>query len=130
MPLLIAFLLVQNIAVSGTLKDPEGKSLTGVRVGAMAVAGTFLYGITSTDKDGRYSLELPPGAYYVVAGNLFRPTYYTAFGFRVAISTSRDGVDFVVNAASSQPLLRRVLPPQPIQWDVPPTPPKFPSWPR
>jgi Carboxypeptidase regulatory-like domain len=131
MPLLIAFLLVQNIAISGTLKDVDGKSLAGVRVGAMAVGETFLYGMTNTDKDGRYTLELPPGAYYVVAGYLFRPTYYTAFGFKVAISTSRDGVDFVVNAASSPPLLRRVeLPQQPIQWDVPPTPPKFLSWPR
>jgi hypothetical protein len=127
MPLVIAFLLVQNIAISGTLKDADGKSLTGVRVAAMPVAGTFLFGITNTDKDGRYTLELPPGAYYVVAGNVFRPTYYTANGFKVVISTSRNGVDFVVNAASLRPLLRRE---RPIQWDVPPTPPKFPPWPR
>src|SRR5262245_59453901 len=128
MLLLIAFLLVQNIAISGTLKDADGKSLAGVRVGAIPVGETFLYGMTNTDKDGRYTLELPPGAYYVVAGYLFRPTYYTAFGSRVVISTSRSGVDFVVNAASSPPFLRRIeLSPQPIQWDVPPTPPKFPS---
>lgn len=133
MSLLIAFLLVQNVTISGTLKDADGKSLTGVRVAAMPVAGTFLFGITNTntDKDGRYTLELPPGAYYVVAGNVFRPTYYTANGSKVVISTSRDGVDFVVNAASLRPLLRREeLPPTPIQWDVPPTPPKFPPWPR
>jgi Carboxypeptidase regulatory-like domain len=131
MPLLIAFLLVQNIAISGTLKDADGKSLTGVRVAAMPVAGNFLVGTTNTDKDGRYTLELPPGAYYVVAGNVFWPTYYTANGSRVVISTSRNGVDFVVNAASLRPLLRREeLPPRSIQWDVPPTPPKFPPWPR
>src|SRR4030095_11016135 len=131
MPLLIAFLLVQNIAISGTLKDADGKSLTGVRVAAMPVAGNFLVGTTNTDKDGRYTLELPPGAYYVVAGNVFWPTYYTANGSRVVISTSRNGVDFVVNAASLRPLLRREeWPPQPVQWDVPPTPPKFPLWPR
>ena len=131
MSLLIAFLLVQNIAISGTLKDADGKPLSGVSVGAMPVAGTFLVGITNTDKDGRYTLELPPGVYYVVAGNLFRPTYYTANGSKVVISTSRDGVDFVGNAASLPPLLRRIeLPPRPIQWDVPPTPPKFPPWPR
>ena len=128
MHLLIAFLLVQNIAISGTLKDADGKSLAGVRVGAMPVGETFPYGSTITDKDGRYTLELPPGAYYVVAGYIFRPTYYAPFGFKVAINTSRGGVDFVVNGASSPPLLRRLeLPPQPIQWDVPPTPPQFPS---
>jgi hypothetical protein len=131
MHLLIAFLLVQNISISGTLTDADGKSLAGVRVGAMPVGETFLYGTTNTDKDGRYTLELPPGAYYVAAGYLLRPTYYTVFGSRVAISTSRDGVDFVVNAASSPSLLRRLeLPPRPIQWDVPPIPPKLPSWPR
>ena len=127
MPLLIAFLLVQNIAISGTLKDADGKSLTGVRVAAMPVGGTFTYGNTNTGKDGRYTLELPPGAYYVVAGNFLRPTYYTAFGSKVVISSSRDGIDFVVNTAGSELLLRREkLPPEPIQWDVPPTPPKFP----
>jgi hypothetical protein len=131
MPLLIAFLLVQNIAISGTLKDADGKSLTGVRVAAMPVDGTLLFGITNTDRNGRYTLELPPGAYYVVAGNVSWPTYYTANGSRVVISTSRDAVDFVVNVASLRPLLRREwLPQRPIQWDVPLTPPKFPPWPR
>jgi len=126
--LLIAFLLVQNITISGTLKDADGKSLTGVRVAAMPVKGTFLFGTTYTDKDGRYTLELPPGAYYVVAGNLLSPTYYTtAIGSKVAISTSRDRVDFVVNTARLHPIQ---LPPPPIQWDVPPTPPKFAPLPR
>ena len=129
MPLLIAFLLLQNVAISGTLKDADGKSLTGVRVAATSVAGNVLLGTTNTDKDGRYALELPPGAYYVVAGS-FWPTYYTENGFRVAISTSHNGVDFVVNAATLRPLLRREawLPVPPVQWDVPPTPPKFPLW--
>jgi hypothetical protein len=130
MPLLIAFLLVQNIAISGTLKDADGKPLSGVRVAAMPVAGDFVVGTTNADKDGRYTLELPPGAYYVVAGN-FWPTYYTANGSRVVIGTSRNGVDFVVNTASLRPLLRREgWTPLPVQWDVPPTPPKFPVWPR
>ena len=126
--LLIAFLLVQNITISGTLKDADGKSLTGIRVAAMSVAGTFLFGTTYTDKDGRYTLEIPPGAYYVVAGNLLRPTYYTtAIGFKATIGTSRDRVDFVVNTARLQPLQ---LSPPPIQWDTPPTPPKFAPLPR
>jgi Carboxypeptidase regulatory-like domain len=133
MPLLIAFLLLQNITISGTLKDADGKSLTGVRVAAMPVAGrfSFLKNIldvypTTTDKNGRYTLELPPGAYYVVAGNVSKPTYYTALGSKVVISTSRDGADFVVNAASFRSVLRREeLPPRPIQWDTPPRPPKF-----
>ena len=128
MPLLIALLLVQNITISGTLKNANGKSLSGVRVAAMPVAGTFLFGTTYTDKEGRYTLELPPGAYYVVAGNLLRPTYYTtAIGSKVTINTSQDRVDFVLNTARLQPLR---LPPPPIQWDVPPTPPKFAPLPR
>jgi hypothetical protein len=127
MPLLIAFLLVQNIAISGTLKDADGKSLSGVRVAAMPVAGNTLAGTTNTDRDGRFTLELPSGAYYVVAGNGFWPTYYTANGSRVVISASMNGVDFVVNPASLRPLLRRNewTPRPPVQWDVPPTPPKF-----
>ena len=132
MTLLIAFLLVQNLSVSGTLKDADGKSIAGVRVAAMPVAGTSLVGTTYTDRDGRYTLELPPGAYYVVAGSVVWPTYYSANGSRLVVSTSRVGADFVVNAASLRPLLRREQwqPRPPIQWDVPPTPPKFPLWPR
>jgi hypothetical protein len=131
MHLLIAFVLMQNIAISGMLKDADGKALAGVRVGAMPVGETSLSGISYSDKDGRYTLELPPGAYYVGAGNLLRPTYYAAFGFRVAVSTSSSGVNFVVNTASSPPRLLRIeLPAQPIQWDVPLTPPKFRSSPR
>jgi Carboxypeptidase regulatory-like domain len=122
MLLLIAFLLAQNITILGTLKGADGKSVTGVRIAALPVDGTSLSGTTYTDKDGRYTLELPPGAYYVVAGNFLRPTYYTAFGSKAAISTSRDRVDFVVNTPSLQPLQ---LPPPPRQWDVPPTPPQF-----
>jgi hypothetical protein len=126
MPLLIAFFLVQNMSISGTLKDADGKSISGVRVAAIPVAGTDLVGTAYTDRDGRYILELPPGAYYVVAGSVYSPTYYTANGSRVVISTSRDGLDFGL-----RPLLRRAeWPPQPIQWDVPPTPPKFQFWSR
>src|SRR5262245_50554067 len=132
MHLLIAFLLLQNMSISGTLKDADGKSISGVRVAAMPVDGTSLVGTTITDREGRYTLELPPGAYYVVAGSAFWPNFYTANGSRVVIRTSRDGVDFVV-----RPLLRREeWPPRriqrdvPLQWDVPPTPPKFPLWPR
>ena len=131
MSLLIAFLLLQqNITISGTLKDADGKSLSGVPVAAIPVAGPFFFGSTSTDKEGRYNLEVPPGSYYVVAGNLFRPTYYTAFGSRAVISTSRDGVDFVLGAASLQPRLRIDQSRPPIQWDVPPTPPQLRPLPR
>ena len=130
MLLLIAFLLVQNITISGTLKAADGKPVSGVRVAALPVDGTSLSGTTYTDKDGRYTLELPPGAYYVAAGNFLRPTYYTAFGSRGVISTSRNGVDFVINAAGSEPHLPRELAPWPKQWDVPPTPPKFQQLPR
>jgi len=137
MALLIAFLLVQNIAISGTLKDADGKSLAGVRVAVMPVAGNSVAGATTnTDKYGRYTLELPPGDYYIVAGNLSWPTYYTANGSRVVISTSRNGIDFVVDAASLKRIIRvQEAPPSPrrqgpVQWDVPPTPPKIPRWPH
>lgn len=125
MLLLIAFLLIQNITITGTLKGADGKSVAGVRVAALPVDGTSLSGSTYTDKDGHYTLELPPGTYYVAAGNFLRPTYYTAFGSRGVISASRNGVDFAVNAAGSQPHVPRALAPWPLQWDVPPTPPKF-----
>src|SRR5215475_6698972 len=105
MLLLVAFLLAQNITISGTLKGADLKSVTGVRIAALRVGSTSLSGTTYTDKDGRYTLELPPGAYYVVAGNFLRPTYYTtAIGSKVAISTSRDRVDFVVNTARLHPI--------------------------
>lgn len=122
MSLLLAFLLLQNITISGTLRNTEGKTVSGVRVAAMPVGETFFYGTTYTDKDGHYTLDLPPGAYYVVAGYLLRPTYYTVIGSKVAVSGSRDRVDFAVNAT---PLLRPVELPEPLQWDVPPAPPKL-----
>jgi carboxypeptidase family protein len=127
MSLLLAFLLLQNIAISGTLKNADGKSLAGVRVAAMPVGGDTVVGTTYTDKDGRYSLELPPGTYYVVAGNLLWPTYYSVNGFRVAISTSQNRLDFFLNTANPRPFLQREqwAPQQPLQWDVPPTPPKL-----
>src|SRR5262245_23208111 len=105
MLLLVAFLLAQNIAISGTVKDADRNSLAGVRVAAISVAGNVLVGTTSTDKGGRYTLELPPGEYYVVAGN-FWPTYYMASGSRVIFSTPSNGVSFVVAAASVRPPLR------------------------
>src|SRR4051812_37374567 len=125
----------QNIVISGTLKDTDGKSLTGIHVAAMPVNGNVPVGTSNTDRFGRYSLELPPGAYYVIAGNIFWPTYYTSNGSNMVISTSRNGVDFVVNAASFRPPPRREALPQrqrdtPLQWDVPPMPPKLPRWPR
>jgi Carboxypeptidase regulatory-like domain len=115
-------LLLQNITISGTLKNADGKSLSGVRVAAVPVPGTSVSITTYTDKDGRYTLELPPGAYYVVAGNFLSPTFYrTAIGFKAAINTSRDRVDFVINTPVIQTLQIR----PPIQWDVPPTPPNL-----
>jgi hypothetical protein len=128
MPLLIALLLLQNVAISGTVKNDEGKSLAGVRVAAMPVGGDSALGTAYTDKDGHYTLQLPPGDYYVVAGNILWPTYYAPNGLRVAISTSQDRVDFLLNTANVRQLLQREywrLQP-PLQWDVPPTPPEFP----
>jgi hypothetical protein len=131
MHLLVAFLLLQNVAISGTVKNEEGKSLASVRVAAMPVGGDSAIGTVYTDKDGHYTLQLPPGDYYVVAGNILWPTYYAPNGLRVAISTSQDRVDFLLNTPNSRPFLQREqwLPKLPLQWDVPPTPPKL-LWPR
>jgi hypothetical protein len=122
MPLLIALLLVQNITISGTLKNADGKSITGVPVAAIPVGGTSPTETTYTDKNGRYTLELPSGVYYIAAGNFLRPVYYTtAIGSKATINTSRDRVDFVLPT----PHLQQQSPASPVQWDVPPAPPKF-----
>ena len=89
--LLALLLLVQGIpvqqggTVTGTLRDATGRPLEGVRVAAVAKAGTpeealgaaAMAGLAQTDAQGRFTLEnIPPGRYVIAAGRLDRQTYY------------------------------------------------------
>jgi len=90
--ILIITVLLQGIpigpqaagAVSGVLRNLEGKPAAGVRVSAMTrqeplqeKTAVALASIAETDQDGRYTIEgIPPGQYHIVAGSIDRPTYY------------------------------------------------------
>ena len=68
MSLVLAFLLLQNIAISGTLKNADGKSLAGVRVAAMPVGGDSVLGTTYTDKDFCLGLNATQTTLAAIAG--------------------------------------------------------------
>ena len=98
----------QSGIVSGTVRDPAGNPEAGVRVAAMAVlppdetkSADVLVSIGKTDEAGRYSLEIPQGRYYVIAGRVSSPTYYPnvtsvdrALVFSIAPGLRTDGIDF------------------------------------
>lgn len=71
-------------AITGTIRSVNGDLAPGVRVMAVMADGSFSAAsepafsvITETGADGRYRfIDLPPGAYYVVAGRLETPTTY------------------------------------------------------
>ena len=83
--LMPGFAQAKDGAVAGTLRGTDGKPAAGVRVGVMLVpevgrgvrgAGT-LVSQAETDDAGKFQLEeVPPGRYYIVAGNLKAPTFY------------------------------------------------------
>jgi hypothetical protein len=69
--------------VTGQLLNDRGLPVSGVRVAAMPVpregdaTGPTLVGLTLTDSNGRYTIEmLEPGTYYVTAGRVDSPSYY------------------------------------------------------
>jgi len=73
--------------VSGTLKTPAGAPAAGVRIGLIAVPdatakpseASVYVSFAETDKQGRYRLDsVPPGRYYLTAGQVASPTYYPA----------------------------------------------------
>src|SRR5262245_63753255 len=89
--LLSLLLLLQGIpvqqggSVTGILRDKTGMPLQGVRVAAVAKAGTpeeavgglAMAGLAETDEAGRFTLEnIPPGRYIIAAGRLDRQTFY------------------------------------------------------
>jgi hypothetical protein len=71
-------------AVTGQIRLISRAAASGVRVSVMAVTDsvesnevTVLDRIAQTDSQGRYRLEdVPPGRYFIVAGDLSAPTYY------------------------------------------------------
>src|SRR5262245_51801407 len=89
--LLAGLLLLQGIpvqqggTVTGILRDATGRPIEGVRVAAVAKAGTpeealgaaAMAGLAQTDAQGRFTLEnVPAGRYVIAAGRLDRQTYY------------------------------------------------------
>jgi hypothetical protein len=94
--------------VTGQLLNDRGAPVAGVRVAAMPVpregdtSGPTLIGLTLTDSNGRYTLEmLEPGTYYVTAGRVDSPSYYpgvntlsSAKSILVTAGARISGIDF------------------------------------
>src|SRR5215831_4254057 len=72
-------------SVTGTVRLTGGAPAAGVRVMAMVAPGagrgggqsSVLASLAETDKNGRYELEnIPPGRYFIAAGQVASPTFY------------------------------------------------------
>jgi Carboxypeptidase regulatory-like domain len=120
--LVLVLALIQGIpiapqvggTVSGVLKNAEGKPAAKVRVSARtqqdSTSAVALASLAETDENGRYTIEnIPPGQYYIVAGNLDRSTYYpgtqdiaAAKLIQITAGARITGFDFVVIDASRQ----------------------------
>src|SRR5262252_6440994 len=106
----------QTGTVTGSLKTAAGTPAAGVRVSALSKPesvvdlneASSLAGIGETDASGRFRLEnIPPGRYYIVAGNIDVPTYYPGVvnvregkDILVAPGVTIPGIDFVLNNVS------------------------------
>ena len=98
--------------VSGIVRDSDGEPRPDVRVAAMAVpdgasGADVLVSIGRTDDAGRYSLEVPPGRYYILAGRLDQPTYYPsaaekqgAVSLQVMPGATQTGLDITASFES------------------------------
>lgn len=115
-PLLLAVALLlpgqttqsQTGVITGQLVGTNGQPATGVRVAAMPVPREgdtgvpTLVGLTVTDSNGRYTLEMiEPGTYYVTSGRVDSPTYFpgvgsvaTAKSVLVTSGAKVSGIDF------------------------------------
>lgn len=115
--LLMPGALAESGGVAGTVRGTDGTPAARVRVGVMAIpepgrgvrgAGT-LVSQGQTDDDGRFQLqEVPPGRYYIVAGNLKAPTFYpgvpkmdTAKMIEVRAKATVRDINFAVNVSPS-----------------------------
>jgi hypothetical protein len=117
--LLISFLLLQapvrpteDGTITGLVKTTDGKPAVGVRVTARPKLdsldqlqdGIAMSSIAQTDQNGRFRLEnVPPGRYYVAAGNIDLPTYYpgtldvaTGTTLQITPGAERTEVDFTL----------------------------------
>ena len=106
----------QSGTITGTLRTATGLPAAGVRVSALAspestrelATSTALASLGETDAAGRYRLEdIPPGRYYIVAGNIDVPTFYPGtvnanegVVIRITPGLLLPGVDFVLNSVS------------------------------
>jgi hypothetical protein len=106
----------QSGTVTGVLRNAAGTPAASVRVSALTSPDTnnelassmALASLTETDASGRYRLEnIPPGRYYIVAGNIDVPTFYPGVVrandgvvIRITPGLLVPGIDFVLNNAS------------------------------
>jgi hypothetical protein len=130
---LLSLLLIQGATratetgvVAGALRYPDGRPAVGVRVAAMVApeAGlnsreaSTLVALGQTDDSGRYRLEgVPPGKYFIVAGQVSAPTYYpgardlagaTAVEIRANATVAQ--IDFEISEQTALPPRRSPLP--------------------
>lgn len=121
---LLALLAVQGAAplsqdtgtVTGQIRPAAGVSVAGIRIAAMvaplpgeaASEPATLERLTTTDSDGRYSLEnVRPGRYYITAGFVDAPTYFPGVSrvaeARVVVVTAGSmlpGIDFALTQSA------------------------------
>jgi hypothetical protein len=112
--------------VGGTLRYPDGKPAVGVRVAAMVAPeaglnsreGSILVALGQTDDSGRYRLEgVPPGKYFIVAGQVSAPTYYPgardlagATPVEIRANANVAQIDFEIPEQTALPPRRSPLP--------------------
>jgi hypothetical protein len=106
----------QGGTITGVLRSTTGIPATGVRVSALlrpetttdlATAAAYA-SLAETDASGAFRLEnIPPGRYYIVAGNIDVPTYYPGTvapvdGIAIQISPGLvvSGINFTLNNVS------------------------------
>lgn len=107
----------RNGVLAGQLNTPEGRPAATTRVAAMAApepgspvasSTSTLVSIGQTDANGRFRLEdVPPGRYYIVAGQVEFPTYYpgvvalsAATPISVTAGAASPALDFALSRAN------------------------------
>jgi len=111
-------------AVTGQIRSTTGGSIAGIRIAAMvapaqgaaAVEPATFERLTTTDNDGRFSLEnLRPGRYYILAGFVDTPTYFPGVvrvaDARVVVVTTGStmpGIDFALMQSAGVTVTGRV----------------------
>jgi len=86
------------LRVSGRIVDEKGSPVAGVYAvagSAGKVAGIPDYLSAWTDEDGRYTLYVPKGRYYLGSAAVFPPGKSYVGGGEIAVGGDRDGADIV-----------------------------------